>query len=103
MSTVIVGLILDKADIYANLAAESYLEAADDEEFWKGLSEEEKVMAEAALNRIKEERGEFVPPSKSETIGSNASTTLAASSVDASGDEAPQEQSSAPKDMFSDY
>ena len=103
LSTVVVGFILEKTDIYANLAAESYLETADDVEFWKGLSDEEKVMAEAALNRIKEERGEIVPPPESETIASKDSTAVGATSVDPPSEGAPQEQSNAPKDMFSDY
>jgi len=97
----IVGFILEKSDIYSNLAAESYLETVDDEEFWKGLSEEEKVMAETALNRIKEARGEVIPPPKSEAA--SESSTLAESSVDTPGDRESPEQSSAPKDMFSDY
>lgn len=100
----VVGFILEKTDIYANLAAESYLETADDVEFWKGLSEEEKVMAEAALNRIKEERGEIVPQTEPETV-SKGTTTVEAPFVGLPSDGTSQEQPSAPKDMdmFSDY
>jgi len=102
LSTVIVGFILDKSDIYANLAAESYLQTVDDEEFWKGLSAEEKVMAEAALNRIKESRGEVVPP-PTEPAGAEEPAASMASSVEKTTEKGSQEESSVPKDMFSDY
>ena len=42
LSALVVGFILDRGDLYATVAAESYLQGADDEEFWKGLSDEEK-------------------------------------------------------------
>lgn len=103
MSTLIVGLILDKSDMYATLAAESYLKTVDDEEFWKGLSAEEKVMAEAAVNRIKESRGEVVPASTTEPAGAKEPATAMSSSVEKPTETASQEESSVPKDMFSDY
>lgn len=102
MSTLIVGLILDKSDMYATLAAESYLKTVDDEEFWKGLSAEEKVMAEAAVNRIKESRGEVVAASTSDT-GAKEPATDMSSSVEKPTKTASQEEPSVPKDMFSDY
>ncbi|CAJ1943202.1 unnamed protein product [Cylindrotheca closterium] len=105
LSTMIVGFILEKSDIYGELAAESYLQAADDEEFWKGLSAEEKVMAEAALNRIKESRGEVVSPPTSEPAGAEESATPTGSSVEMTTEKTSQEKSksSVPNDMFSDY
>ena len=40
LSALIVGFILDKGDLYASVVADSYIQSSDDEEFWKGLSEE---------------------------------------------------------------
>ena len=45
LSAVIVGFLLEKGDLYASIAAESYLQSAEDEEFWKGLSQEEQGKA----------------------------------------------------------
>jgi hypothetical protein len=54
LSAVIVGAILEKGDLYANLAAESYVQSADHADFWKNMSEEEKKKAEKMLAKIKE-------------------------------------------------
>ena len=54
LSAIIVGVILEKGDLYANIAAESYVQGADDAEFWKNMSEEEKKKAEKMLSKIKE-------------------------------------------------
>lgn len=106
ISTLIVGLIIDKGDMYANLAAESYLQSADDKEFWEGLSAEEKVMAEKAMNRIKESRGEAVaPPSEPAAVKEPPKAATTTTTADDSKTKEPQDNASesAPKDMFSDY
>ncbi|KAG7363413.1 hypothetical protein IV203_026773 [Nitzschia inconspicua] len=54
ISALIVGAILEKGDLYATLAAESYIQSEDDAEFWKNLSEEEKKKAQILLSKIKE-------------------------------------------------
>jgi hypothetical protein len=98
VSTLIVGAILENGDLYANLAAESYLQSSDDEEFWKGLSEKERKKTKGLINKIKDARGEA--PAEGTVVAavseSEASTTEPA-------EIRPVELSSTPKDMFSDY
>lgn len=56
-SALAVGFIIDKRDLYANIVADSYAQGADDAEFWKGLSEEEKKKTQELLQRFKESKG----------------------------------------------
>jgi hypothetical protein len=63
LSAVFVGVIVDKKDLSASIVATSYAQGGDDEEFWKGLSEEEKKKAQALLQRVKETGGEKIAPS----------------------------------------
>ena len=59
LSAFAVGAILEASDGYAAVVAESYdLEA--DEEFWKGLSEEEAKKAREMLQKVKQQRGETI-------------------------------------------
>jgi hypothetical protein len=55
-SALAVGFIIDKRNLYANIVADSYAQGADDEEFWKGLSEEEKKKTQELLQRLKESK-----------------------------------------------
>jgi len=57
LSTVFVGLVVDKKDLYTNIVADSYLQSSDDEEFWKGLSEEERIKTQELLTRMKSSKG----------------------------------------------
>lgn len=54
LSALFVGMVVDRKDLSAQLVADSYAQGADDEEFWKGLSEEEKKKAQEILKRVKE-------------------------------------------------
>jgi hypothetical protein len=54
VSALVVGAILENGNLYANIAAESYIQSGGDAEFWKNLSEEEKKMAQGMLSKIKE-------------------------------------------------
>mmetsp|Transcript_14303 Transcript_14303/g.41120 ORF Transcript_14303/g.41120 Transcript_14303/m.41120 type:complete len:114 (-) Transcript_14303:82-423(-) len=104
LSAVIVGALLEKGDLYANLAAESYIQSADDEEFWKSLSDEEQVKAREMLDKIKASKNGGSLPQK-ETSSPESEPVVAAASSKASepkAAEAPKEQSK-PVDMFSDY
>jgi hypothetical protein len=56
VSTLVVGAIIDKKDLYASIVADSYAQGAQDEEFWKGLSEEEKKKTQELLERIKQSK-----------------------------------------------
>jgi hypothetical protein len=54
ISALIVGLIVDSRNLYAGLVADSYAQSSDDEEFWKGLSDEEINKAQDLLRKVKE-------------------------------------------------
>jgi hypothetical protein len=54
LSTVLLGTMVDKGNLYADLAAESYLQAENDPEFWKNLTEEEQKKAKEMLVAIKQ-------------------------------------------------
>jgi hypothetical protein len=56
LSALIVGFILERGDLYASVVADSYLQGAQDEDFWKGLSDEEKNKAQELLNKIKAQK-----------------------------------------------
>jgi hypothetical protein len=53
LSALIVGYILEKGDLYASVVADSYLQGAQDEDFWKGLSDEEKKKTQELLKKVK--------------------------------------------------
>jgi hypothetical protein len=99
LSAVIVGFLLEKGDLYASVAAESYLQSEDDEEFWKGLSEEEQVKAKELMEKIRASKeGGSSNPKPVPSPPALASTTTPTS--------APPVESSSPSkpaDMFSDY
>ena len=55
-SALFVGWMVDSRNLYASIVADSYAQASadgDDEEFWKGLSEEEKIKTKELLKRLK--------------------------------------------------
>ncbi len=97
LSAVIVGFLLEKGDLYASIAAESYLQSAEDEEFWKGLSDEEQSKAREIMEKIKTSKsGVMMPEASSEPV-------LASSSSLSSPVEPKRKEPSKPADMFSDY
>jgi hypothetical protein len=55
ISALIVGMILESKQLYANVVADSYVQAdgTDDAEFWKGLSDEEEKKAREIIQRMK--------------------------------------------------
>jgi hypothetical protein len=57
LSALIVGFILERGDLYAKVVADSYVQGAQDEEFWKGLSEEEKKKTQELLDKVKASKG----------------------------------------------
>ena len=58
VSALIVGAILERGNLYANVVAESYAQGAEDEAFWQGLSEEETKKAKEMLEKIKAAKGQ---------------------------------------------
>ena len=115
ISAMMVGFMLEKGDLYASVAAESYLQSGDDEAFWKTLSDEEQVKAREILDKIKsssskkETRGESTTTTGSTTTGSSRVVVDSNVAVGASSMSEPLAraaapvQASKPADMFSDY
>lgn len=107
LSALIVGFILESNNSYANVIADSYAQGAEDEEFWKGLSDEEAKKTKELLQKLKEskEGGAPATPAVAEPV--------AAASVVEEAPEAPKSEPAATpeptaaagagKDMFSDY
>lgn len=52
LSALFVGFIVNSKDLSAKIVADSYAQGADDKEFWKGLSEEERKKTQDLLKRI---------------------------------------------------
>lgn len=109
LSAVIVGAILENGDLYASLAAESYLQSADDAEFWKDLNEEEKKKAEIMLSRIKQAKEGGVSVGDlsmaAETIEKQSTTITAAeaSTILPKVEQPKRVATKASSDIFSDY
>jgi len=115
ISTIAVGVILEKNDLYTSLAAESYLDMAkDDPDFWKkmteGLSEEEKAKTAEIMQKIKQQKegsGESENVSASVIVDDNNNNkqqdqvvTSSLGEVEANSE---KETAKASNDMFSDY
>lgn len=109
ISTTLLGTIIEKKDLYANLAAESYIDMADDPNFWKqmteGMDPEEQEKAKELMAKIKAQRaGET--GEQTLVMSSDASETT--SSIE-TGKSSPvsetekDETAKASNDMFSDY
>lgn len=83
LSALVVGFIVEKRNLYANIVADSYAQGGgDDEEFWKGLSEEEKKKTQELLQRLKESKsggarqnGEGTEPMKVASVESKQQVT----------------------------
>ena len=104
ISTTLLGTIIDKKDLYANLAAESYADMADDPEFWKqmteGMSPEEKEKAKELMERIKADKEGKPPPAP---LSMAAETTSSEAEPSAPSEAPKDEVAKASNDMFSDY
>jgi hypothetical protein len=107
ISALIVGFILEKGDLYAGLAAESYLQNEDDEEFWKGLSEEEKKKTQEVLEKIRQSKkggsGASVTQASAEGVPKPESSTKVGVPKSSDDSAAATAVATKPTDMFSDY
>lgn len=103
VSALIVGAILDKGDLYANVAAESYLQSEDDEEFWKALSEEEKKKAKDIMEKIKQSKSDGPLSSPVQASVEEVATPETETKKDAPKAPDAAATASKPTDMFSDY
>lgn len=107
LSTTLLGTIIDKKDLYAKLAAESYADMADDPEFWKqmteGMSPEEKEKAKELMERIKADKEGRPAPVTSLEATATTSDDAETSSLAAPTETPEDEAAKASNDMFSDY
>jgi hypothetical protein len=110
VSAIVVGTIIDKRNLYASIVADSYAQSEDDEEFWKGLSEEEKIKTRELLRKIKESsnggtggvaRQEAASPSP-ESIQSRENMEVVLSNTNTSN-QSPANEKQKSIGMFSDY
>lgn len=118
ISTTLLGTLIDKKEgLYADLAVESYIDMADDPDFWRkmteGMSPEEQEKAKELMAKIKAQReGDETPATNKdspissssasdggEASGSTEATTPAPVEAAAKGEETAK----ASNDMFSDY
>jgi len=101
LSALIVGFILERGNLYANVVADSYAQSSEDEEFWKGLSDEEKKKAQDMIDKLNakkaQEEGIAAPQVQASSSTSNVSSVTEVV-VEESKDKTTQEL-----DMFSDY
>jgi hypothetical protein len=107
-SALAVGFIIDKRDLYVNIVADSYAQGADDAEFWKGLSEEEKKKTQELLQRLKESKEGGRPSEKAVNTASIATPTITNSAVESNGAKVISVDTSKLQEkkeigMFSDY
>jgi hypothetical protein len=98
ISALIVGYILESKNLYANVVADSYAQGADDEEFWKGLSDEEKKKTQALIDKLNAKKA-----SENGVPVQIEASAKAVSTVDDSFLESVLEKNVPELDMFSDY
>lgn len=105
MSALIVGFILESNDSYANVIADSYAQGAEDEEFWKGLSEEEQKKTRELLQKIKESKEDGAAAAAEALASVQEEDAAEAPAVEESTPTEPATPSAKAKDpgMFSDY
>ena len=114
VSTTLLGTIIEKKDLYANLAAESYLDMADDPEFWKqmsdGMSPEDQEKAKELMTKIKAKRAGDATAENNNN--EEQPQVMASQGVESSTETetttpapvaAKYETAKASNDMFSDY
>jgi hypothetical protein len=107
LSALVVGFIIDKRNLYANLVADSYAQGEDDEEFWKGLNEEEKRKTQELLQRVRESKQGGSNRSEEPTTPSTSTVPVEAQAKSAdfvrSAAEATPVRERSEIGMFSDY
>ena len=104
LSALVVGFIVDKRNLYANLVADSYAQGEDDEEFWKGLNEEEKKKTQELLQRVRESKqgGSSRPEEQPASITSLSAPAKSEDIAPSTAEVAPAGERSE-IGMFSDY
>lgn len=108
-STVLLGYLLEKNDLYAKLLIESFSQGDANDTFWNGVSEEEKQKTLRLIERMKRSREEGIDLDAEDLLEDNIApaenTTTVEDKADVSEtDGKDQSQTPAKKlDMFSDY
>jgi hypothetical protein len=107
LSALMVGFILERGNLYASVVADSYAQGGDNEEFWAGLSETERIKAEDVLQRIRDTKGGTVPAPAPVVAAVSEPKVNAAQPIrsEETKPEAKKELAAQakPLDMFSDY
>lgn len=112
LSALFVGTVIDQKNMYGQLVSGSYAQAADDEEFWKSLGEEDRVKLRELLARLNDDpdgealkelqkmRNQAMPNDDSTTTG-----TATTASLSADNNKTKEKQPAQQKEigMFSDY
>ena len=99
LSALIVGFILEKGNLYANVVADSYAQGGDNEEFWEKLSDEEKKKARAMIDKLNAKKAQ-------EEGGSpqiQSTSTDVVELVSTNKEETAVAEQTQELDMFSDY
>jgi hypothetical protein len=101
LSALIVGTILDSTNSYAEVIADSYAQSSGDEEFWKGLSDEERNKTRELLQRVKDaKQGGKANAPVDTSIAEQATRVIMAQEAEA---EQPTSAKESDKSLFSDY
>lgn len=103
LSALIVGFILDKGDLYASVVADSYIQSSDDEEFWKGLSEEERKKAQALIVKVKASNDGTSQRSDVEKVAATVPKTSVSTDLNASVSSPGTGEPKKEMNMFNDY
>ena len=109
ISTALLGTLIDKKDLYADLAVESYMEMADDPDFWRkmseGMSPEEQEKAKDLMAKIKAKRAGEEGVKEAQVLASEGGETSSSNTeaTTAPVEAAKEEIAKASNDMFSDY
>lgn len=98
LSALFVGSVVDHKDLYASIVADSYAQSAEDEEFWKGLSDEEKKKAQEMLDKIKASKSGGEAPKPAVAVSSEESREPIVPEAKSAATEAKKTVG-----MFSDY
>uniref|UniRef100_A0A8J9RZR4 Uncharacterized protein n=1 Tax=Phaeodactylum tricornutum TaxID=2850 RepID=A0A8J9RZR4_PHATR len=105
LSAIITGAILEKRDLYATVVAASYAQGGDgDEEFWKSLSDEEKLKAKDMVQKLKAAGNEGAAMELEQMMTNEGTSNTPSATTASSGSETVKKGVDNKKaDMFSDY
>lgn len=101
VSALIVGFILENGNLYANVVADSYAQSSQDEEFWKGLSDEEKKKAQEMIDKLNAKKA--AEEGATPQVQAAGSSEVVATAVVTEDSKGAAEEKSVELDMFSDY